>query len=110
MRVVVAGADEARVVVGDEKTDNGEGDDVKEADAPEDLLDGRGEGLTRVAGLCGGETDQFGAGKGEGCGHEDGAEAFETVVEGAWVGPVFTTDVGAVWAAANVEDNAENTE
>ena len=102
------GADESGVGVGHEEADEDERDDVEEADAPEDLLDGCGQGFAGVGRLGGGQADELGAGEGEGCGDEDGAEAFEAVVEGAWVGPVFAADVAAVGAASDVEDDAED--
>ena len=102
------GPDEPWVCVGHEQADEDEGDDVEQADAPEDLLDGCGQGFARVGGLGGGESDELGAGKGKGRGHEDGAEAFEAVIEGAGVGPVFAADVAAVGAASDVEDDAED--
>ena len=108
VRVGGVGADEPWVCVGHEQADEDEGDDVEEADAPEDLLDGCGQGFARVGGLGGGESDELRAGEGKGRGHEDGAEAFEAVVEGAGVGPVFAADVAAVGAASDVEDDAED--
>jgi hypothetical protein len=95
------------VVVRDQQADEGQGDDVEEGDAPKDLLDGGGEGLARVLRLGRGEPDKFGAGEGEGRGDEDGAYAFETVVEGAGVVPKATTDVAVIGEAANVDDDAE---
>ena len=95
------------MVVGDEQADEGEGDDVEEGDAPEDLFDGSGEGAARVGGFGGGEADEFGAGECEGCGDEDGAEALEAVVEGAWAVPVPPADVAVVGEAADVDYDAE---
>ena len=76
-----AAVQEARVGVGDEEADEGQGHDVEEGDAPEDLFDGGGEGFAWVFGFCGGEADQLGAGEGECCCDEGGAESFEAVVE-----------------------------
>ena len=101
-------ADEASVRVGHEEADENEGDDVEEADAPEDLLDRCGEGLAWVGGLGRCEPDELGAGEGEGSGHEDGTKTFEAVVEGAGVGPVFATDIAAVGATSDIEDNSED--
>ncbi len=101
-------ADEAGVGVGNQKADEGEGDDVEEADTPEDLLDRCGEGLAGVGGFGCGKTDEFGAGKGKGGGHKDRAEAFEAVVEGAGVLPVAASNKWSVGSSTDVEDYAEN--
>ena len=71
-RVVGVGADEARIRVGDEQADEGQRDDVEDADPPEHLLDGRGERFTRVGCLGGGEAHELGAGESEGCRYEGG--------------------------------------
>lgn len=94
--------------VGDEEADDGDGDDVEEGDAPEYLFDGCWEGFGGVVSFCCGETDEFGAGKGEGGCDEDVAEAFEAVVEGSWVSPVFTSYVAAVLGSAAVYYYAED--
>ncbi|KFY71690.1 hypothetical protein V499_08117 [Pseudogymnoascus sp. VKM F-103] len=107
--VLVAG-EEAGVVVGDEEADEGQADDVEEGDAPEDLLDGCGEGFSRVGGLGGGEADEFGAGEGEGRVDEDGAEALEAVAEWAGVDPEFAADVAGGGSADAVDDDAEEDE
>ncbi len=84
-----------------------QGDDVEEGDAPEDLFDGGGQGLARVGGLGGGETDELGAGEGEGGRHEDAYEALEAVVKCAWVRPVLSADIAAGGGATDVDDDAE---
>ena len=70
------------------------------------MLDGGRERFARVGGFGGRETDELGAGEGEGCRDEDGAEAFEAVVEGAGVGPVFAADVAFSRGAAYVDDDS----
>lgn len=77
-----ATADEARVGVGDQEPDKGQGQNVEERNAPEHLLDGAGKRLLRRFRLGGGETDQLGAGKGEGGRDEDAAHAGEAVGKG----------------------------
>lgn len=47
------------------KADEHQGHNVKEGDAPEDLLDGAGEGFARIGCFCCCEADEFGAGEGE---------------------------------------------
>lgn len=54
--------------------------------------------------FCCGETDEFGSREGECGGDEDVAEAFEAVVEGSRVGPVFAADVAAVLGSATIYD------
>lgn len=75
--VDVTATKEALVVVGDEKTDEGQGEDVKEGDTPEHLLDGGRERPGGVLGLGGGETDKLSTGEGEGGSDEDTAESNE---------------------------------
>lgn len=58
-----------------------ETEDVEDGNPPEDLLGCFGEGFARVFGLGCGQTHEFRTGKGEGCGDEDAAEAFEAVLE-----------------------------
>lgn len=79
------------------------------------MLDGCGERFARVGGLGGGETDELGAGEGEGGGDEDGAETLEAVVEGAGVLPEAPADVACVGTAVggsapDVDDDAEDDE
>lgn len=111
---VGVGAEEVLVVRGDEQADEEEAEDVEEGDAPEDLLDGAGEGLDGVVSLSGGEADELGAREGEGGGDEDGAEAAEAVAEGARVVPEAGAPVLAVVAvagpAAEDEDEGDDDE
>lgn len=65
----------------DEKTDEEETEDVKEGDSPENLLDGAGKSLGRVARLGSSKTDKLSSSKGESSSDEDGAEALEAVLE-----------------------------
>ena len=109
-RVVGVGADEAGVGVGDEQADEGQGDDVEDANPPEHLLYGYGERFARLGRLGGGKAYEFRARKGEGGRHEGGAQPFEAVVEGARRVPVLTTDIGAVRASGDIEDDAEDSE
>jgi hypothetical protein len=74
---VAAVSEESFIVVVDEETDEGEGQDVEEGDTPEHLLDRRGERLARVLGFGCSETDKLGTGEGEGCRDEHSAEADE---------------------------------
>ena len=101
------GAEEALLVVRDEQADQGQGDDVEEGDAPEDLLDGGGQRLSRVGRLGSGETDEFRAGEGEGGRDEDATQSLKTVVESAWVSPILAPYVPSLRRAAAVEDNTE---
>ena len=74
------------------------------------MFDRCGEGLAGVGCFGCGETDEFGAGKGEGGGHKDRAEAFEAIVEGAGDMPVAAADEGSAGSSADVEDDAKNAE
>jgi hypothetical protein len=90
---VGSGGEQGRVVAVDEKTDEEETEDVEQGDTPEDLLDGTGKSLDRVARLSGGETDKLSTGEGEGGSDEDGAEALEAVLESTGIIPVPGTPV-----------------
>jgi hypothetical protein len=74
---VAAVSEKSGVVVVDEETDEGEGQDVEEGDTPEDLLDRRGERLAGVLGFGCSETDELSSGEGEGGRDEHTAEADE---------------------------------
>ena len=101
-------AEEMGVVVGDQETNEDQGDDVEETDSPEYLLDGCRERTTRVGGLGGCKTNEFCATECECCGDEHGTEASETMVEGSRLIPVLSANVGAVLTAAYVEDYTED--
>lgn len=88
LSVGVLGVEETLVARGDEKTDEGETDNVEEGNTPEDLLDGTRKGSGRVLRLGGGETDKLRAGVGEGGSDENGAEALEAVLERTRIAPV----------------------
>lgn len=111
---VGAGAEQVRVVRVDEQADEEQAEDVEEGDAPEDLLDGAGQGPGGVAGLGGRQADQLGAAEGEGGRDEDGAEAAEAVLERAGVVPEPGAPVLAVLscvrAAAEDEDQGDEHE
>lgn len=83
-----AAAQESGIGMVDEQTDEGERQDVEEGDAPEDLLDGRGQGPSRVLGLSSSKTDKLGTGEREGSGNEDATEANE-VRESSGIRPSF---------------------
>ena len=91
---VAAVSEESGVVVVDEETDEGEGQDVEEGDAPEDLLDRRRERLARVLGFGCSETDKLGSGEGEGCCHEHSAEANESGERAGVLPPLSTLVFG----------------
>jgi hypothetical protein len=55
-----------------------------------------------------GQADEFCAGEGEGGCDKDVAEAFEAVVEGAWVGPVHASYVTDVLRTTAVDHYAED--
>lgn len=76
---------QAGFVIRDQEADDGQGDDIEEADTPEDLFHGRGEGLAGVGSFSGSQTDQFGTGEGEGSVDEHTAETFEAIVESAGI-------------------------
>lgn len=101
-------AEKARLGVGNQQSDEGEGDDVEEEDTPEDLFDGGGQRLARVCGFGGSKTDQLSTGEGEGGGDEHAAKTLEAVVESTGVVPVSTANVVAVRPTANIEDDTEN--
>jgi hypothetical protein len=102
----VACSEQAGLGVGYEEPDEGQGDDVEEADAPEDLFDSCGERFARVGRLGCCEADEFGAGEGEGSGDKYADEAFEAVVEGSGVRPVFSANVAAGGGAADVDNDS----
>lgn len=106
--VGAAGSEEARVIVGNEETGDRERDHVEEQDAPEDLLDGFGELDARVSGLGCCETDELGAGEGEGGGDEDAAQALEAVVKSTRLVPGASAQVASVVGgdAAAVDNDA----
>lgn len=97
------------MVMRDQEADEGERNNVEEGDAPEDLFDGGGERFAWVNRLGGRKPNQLSAGKSEGGRDEDGAEAFEAVVEGTWVVPETAANVAVVRKAADVDDDAEKT-
>ena len=76
------GEDKAFGVVGNERTDEEDGEDVEDDDAPEGQFDGTGDDFARVLGLADRDADEFGAEVGKGCRHEGGPEA-EKVAFGA---------------------------
>jgi hypothetical protein len=91
---VAAVSEKSGVVVVDEETDEGEGQDVEEGDAPEDLLDRRGERLARVLGFGCSETDKLGSREGERCCHEHSAEADESGERARVLPPLSTLVFG----------------
>jgi hypothetical protein len=84
-----ATAQETRVVVRNEQTNESEGQDVEESDAPENLLDRRRKRPRGVLGLSSSKTDKLSTREGEGGGDEDATEANE-VGECARVVPCLT--------------------
>lgn len=70
-----ATAQEVGVVVRNEQTNEGEGEDVEKSDAPEDLLDRRRQCLGGVLGFGCSQTNELSAGEGEGCSNEYTAES-----------------------------------
>lgn len=99
-------ADEPLVRVRNEETDDRERHDVKQTDPPEDLLDRGRKRFPRVGRLGRSQAHQFGAGEGERCDHEDGTHALETIVESPRVLPRFATEITAIRATTDVEDDA----
>jgi hypothetical protein len=91
---VAAVSEKSLVVVVDEETDEGEGQDVEEGDTPEDLLDRRGKRLARVLGFGCSETDKLGSREGEGCSHEHSAEADESGERAGILPPLSTLVFG----------------
>lgn len=106
---VRVGAEQVRVVRGDEQADKEEAEDVEEGDAPKHLLDGARERFDGVGGLGGCEADELGAGKGKGGGDKDGAKAAKAEAECARVVPQAGAPVLAVLAGAGpaAEDEHE---
>ena len=94
------------VVVGDEQADEKQAQNVEQGDTPEHLLDGTRQRLDGVLGLGGGETDELGAGEGEGGRDEAGAETAETVGEST--GRVPQLGAGVVVVAGTLGTAAEN--
>ncbi len=111
-------AQQIRVVGRQDQADDEEGDDIETGDTPEHLFGGCGKRLAGVGGLGCGETDELGATESEGGGHEDGTEAFESVLERPRVVPVMSSDVAAVrsieimgrFDTSAVDDDAEDDE
>ena len=89
-----------------QQSNEGKGDDVKESDTPENLLNSGGEGLAGIGGFGGGETDQFGSSESESSRNKHTAEALEPVIEGSGVVPVRPSDVATLWSTPTVNDNA----
>ena len=56
----MGGGKKLRVSVWDNTSDDEDGGDVEENDAPEDLFCGRGDGFAWVGGFSGGEANQLG--------------------------------------------------
>lgn len=97
-------------VVGHEETDNEQGNNVEEGDAPEDLLDSSWERLARVRSLGCSEANKLGSGEGK-CSVDKGStEALEAVVEGSRVVPVFEADVPSIGTSTDVDDDAQDDE
>jgi hypothetical protein len=84
-----ATAQETRVVVRNEQTDESQRQDVEEGDAPENLLDRRRQRPRRVLGFGSSKTDKLSTREGEGGGDKDATEANE-VGECARVVPCST--------------------
>ena len=93
------------VGVRDKEADQRQRDDVEERNAPENLLDGSWQGLARIGRLGSREANQFCAAKSKGCSDEDRAEAFEAVVECAWMVPVFAADIATRGRTATTSQN-----
>lgn len=89
------------------QSNQGQSDDVKDGDAPEDLFDGSWQRFPRVGGLGSSEPDELRTSEGESGRDEDRAKPLKAVVEGAWVLPVLAANVAAFGRAANIEDNSE---
>ena len=59
--------------------------------------------------LCCGEADKLRASKCESCSDEGGTETLESIVESAWMVPVFSANITSLWSiAANDEYNPKN--
>jgi hypothetical protein len=99
-----------RVVVGNDQTDNGQGYDVEERNAPEDLLDGGGQRLSGIGSFRCSKTNQFGSREGKGCVDEDTTKALEAVVKGSWIAPELSANVAALGTATDVDDDPQNDE
>jgi hypothetical protein len=102
---------QARGGIRDIQTDDEDGDDVEEEDAPEDVFDDAGDVFVRGRRLAGGDGDGFCAAVGEGGGYEDGGETADAADEGgAGETPVFAADVVVGGVAAGVDGDAEEDE
>ena len=98
------------LVVADQESNDSEGHDVEEGNAPEDLLDSSRERLARIGCLCCSKTDEFCSREGKSSVDEDTAKTFEAVVESPWIAPLRTADVATVGTPTDVDDDAENDE
>ena len=58
--------------------------------------------------LCSSETNKFSPSKGECGGDEDVAEAFESIVESAWIIVEATSDITRVLRPAAVNNHPQN--
>lgn len=72
------------------------------------MLDGGRKRFARIRGLSGCEADKLGASKSKSSCHEDGAKAFEAIVEGARIVPVLATNIGRFWSATDIKDDAQD--
>lgn len=101
--------DEAGVGVGDQKANEREGDDIEQADTPEDLFHGCWEGFSGVGRFGCSKTDEFGSSKGESGSNEDRTKSFEAVIESTGVLPEFPSDIATSASSTNVKDDAKDT-
>ena len=82
-----AGAQKTLVIVRDEETNEGQGQDVEQGDTPEYLLDGTWKRLLGCCRFCGCQTDELSTGEREGSSDECSADTGEPISECAGVGP-----------------------
>jgi hypothetical protein len=102
--------EELWLVVRYQKPNNGKGDDVKQCDAPEDLLDSSGKRLAGIGCLSCSKADEFSSREGESGIDEDAAQSFEAIVKWTWIPPVCCADIAALWTSTYVDDDSQNDE
>lgn len=107
--VGTAGAHQARVVGGEDETDDEQVENVEDSNSPEDLLASHGDRLAGVGRLSSSQTDHLSTTEGESSDDEDSAETLEAG-ESTRIAPVLDTDVALVANATAVDDNTEDDE
>ena len=98
-----------RIVVWNQKANDGETENIEKSDTPKDLLDRRWERLAWVCCLGSGKTNQFGTGKCESSCDKDTTQSLESIVKSSGIRPVFTPNVSTCGTSSAVDYYTEKT-